>query len=316
MPRAPERSRKESSHAIERAQIFRMIHSPDRPLKGVSHRDIPREADCRRIILDWKTGKEKPPIMRSRRTSRNLEKATECMNGIRLELEKTEYRGNYEKQNLRRRRGFQAELPLNPTWTAEDGLRYRILPEPQYVSQQTLLPKTTYTPQSMTTTTKSSADASTSPMSSPIVYTSPSTQSSSRQPRGLCNSCKAEFTMSTSSFYEDDESILHSSACFPHVNHLASKARCEYSGSVYSLDTSSTDDRKLTVSPVLLDDADDAISSMPSCSIIGDASALRRNSRRGTVEEEQVDLYDLDWADYYFDQDNFALDNGTRGEPG
>lgn len=318
-----------------------MKHFPDRPPKGVSHKDIPRETDCRRIILSWKTGKEKPPIIRSRRSSRNLEKATECMNGIRLELEKTEYRGNYEKENLRRRRGFQAELTLKRTWTAEDGLRYRILPEPQYVSQQTLLPNTTYTPQSMTTATKSSPNVSPSPMSSLIVYTSPSTQSSfvrrqsptlppftcplcrshSRDSQGgLCNSCKAEFTMSTSSFYEDDESILHSSAYFPHGNHLALEARCGYSSSVYSQDTNSTDDRKFIASPVLLDDADDPISP------IGDGNAKIPNTsgpavypelnRRATVEEEQFDLYDLDWADYYFDKDNFALNNGARGELG
>ncbi|KAL6700930.1 hypothetical protein J3F84DRAFT_359659 [Trichoderma pleuroticola] len=193
------------------------------------------------------------------------------------------------------------------------------------------------------TTAQSSPDVSPSPTSSPIVYTSPSTQSSPVHPQspvlftcplchshsrdsqgGLCNSCKEEFTTSTSSFYEDDESILHSSACFPHTRHIASEARCEYSSSVYSLDTSSTDDREFTASPVLLDDADDSILSVPPCSTIGDESAqipntsgpksYQNQNRSATVEKEQLDLYDLDWADYYFDKDNFALNNGARRE--
>ncbi|PKK46360.1 hypothetical protein CI102_7497, partial [Trichoderma harzianum] len=256
----------------------------------------------------------------------------ECMNGIRLEVERREYQENYENQSLRQRRGIQTELTLNTTCCqmAEDCRRYRILSEPQYVSQQILLPRTTYNPQSMTKTSQLYQDASPSPVSSPIVYTSsPATESStvcSQSPAlftcplcrsqsidnhdGLCNTCKEEFTMSTSSFYEDDESILHSSACFP--QHLASKSLCSYSGSVYSLDTSSTDDRKSTVSPILLDVADDPTLSVPLCWMIGDENitgpnksgraSYQNQNRRASVEKEQLGLYDLDWADYYFDR--------------
>ncbi|KAF3077285.1 hypothetical protein CFAM422_000209 [Trichoderma lentiforme] len=117
--------------------------------------------------------------------------------------------------------------------------------------------------------------------------------------------------MSTSSsFYEDDESILHSSACFP--QRLTSKSHYSYSSSVYSLDTSSTDDRKSPVSPILLDVADDPTLSVPLCWMIGDENipgpnksgpaSYRNQNRRASVEKEQLDLYDLDWADYYFDR--------------
>lgn len=275
-----------------------------------------------------------PPIMRRRRTSRDLEKEKRCMNGIRLEVERREHQESYENQSLRQRRGIWAELTLDTSCgqTAEDGRRYRILAEPQYVSQQILLPRTTYNPQSMIKTSQPLPDVSPSPIFSPTVYASPSTRASSIHPQnpalplftcplcrsqsrdshdGLCNTCKAEFTMSTSSsFYEDYESILYSSACFP--QHLASKSRCSYSSSVYSLDTSFTDDRKSTVSPILLDVADDPTLSVPLCWMIGDENipgpnksgpaSYQNQNRRASVEKEQLDLYDLDWADYYFDR--------------
>ncbi|KAL7915108.1 hypothetical protein GGI35DRAFT_169683 [Trichoderma velutinum] len=343
--RTPQRlSRKESSHTVEKGQEFRMVHFPDRPLKRVSYRDIPIEADCRRILLDWKTEKMKPPIVRSRRTSRDLEKESEYMSRMRLEVERRECQQNYENQSLRR--DIQAKLALNPTsgQMAEYGNTYRSPPAPEYVSQQTLLPRTTYNPECMMKTAQSLQDVSHSPMS-PHKYATPSTQSSTVRPQsptlppftcplcrshsrhnqdGLCNSCKAEFTISCSNFCEDDESILHSSACFPHAKHLARKARCDYSSSVYSLNTSPITNSKLSVSPVFLDDADDPILSVLPSSIRGDASAQVSNTsgpvtypnqnRRATVEKEQLDLYDLDWAEFYFDEDNFALNNGTREE--
>ncbi|KAL6805540.1 hypothetical protein J3E68DRAFT_17042 [Trichoderma sp. SZMC 28012] len=357
MPHATDKKRKESSRAVERTQEFRVVHFPDRPLKRAPYAEIPSKEHCESMLVAWRTGKVQPPIMRSRRTSRDLEnyenqslrhppimrrrrtsrdlkKETECMNEIRLEVERREHHENYGNQSLRQRRGIQTELTLDTTCgqTAEDGFRYRIVPEPQHVSQPYILPRTTYNPQSMTKTSQPLPDVSPSPIFSPTVYTSPSTRASSVHPQnpalplftcplcrsqsrdnhdGLCNTCKAEFTMSaSSSFYEDDESILHSSACFP--QHLASKSRCSYSSSVYSQDTSSTDDRKSTVSPILLDVADDPTLSVPLCWMIGDENIPRTNrsgpasyqnqNRRASVEKEQLDLYDLDWADYYFDR--------------
>lgn len=355
MPHATEKNRKESSRAVERTQEFRMVHFPDRPLKRAPYAEIPIEEDCKSILEDWWTGKAQPPIMRSRRTSRDLEnyenqglrpppimrrrrtsrdlkKETACMNGIRLEVERREHQENYKSQSLRQRRGIQPELTLDTSCgqTAEDGFRYRIVQEPQYVSQQTLLPRTTYNPHSMTKASQLLQDTSHSSISSPTKYTSPSTQAStvcSQSPAlftcplcrsqskdnhdGLCGSCKAEFTMSaSSSFYEDDESIVHSSASFP--QHLASKSRCSYSSSVYSLDTSSTDDRKSTLSPILLDVANDPTLSVPLCWMIGDENipgpnksgpaSYQNQNRRASVEKEQLGLYDLDWADYYFDR--------------
>lgn len=274
-----------------------------------------------------------PPIMRPRRTSRDLGKEAECMNRIRREVERREHRENYKSQSLRQRRGIQTELTLDTTCgqTAEDGYRYRIVQEPQYVSQPYILPRTTYNPHSMTKASQPLPDVSPSPIFSPTVYnSSPATQFStvrSQSPAlftcplcrsrsrdnhdGLCKTCKAEFTMSaSSSFYEDDESILHSSACFP--QYLASKSHCSYSSSVYSLDSSCTDDRKSTLSPILLDVADDPTLSVPLCWMIGDESirgpnrsgpaSYQNQNRRASVEKEQLDLYDLDWADYYFDR--------------
>ncbi|UKZ46267.1 hypothetical protein TrVGV298_000468 [Trichoderma virens] len=117
-------------------------------------------------------------------------------------------------------------------------------------------------------------------------------------------------------FCEDDESILCSSACLPSVEHLAPKELYGYSSSVYSSDTSSTDNNKLATSPQLLGDADNTISPVSSSSSMEDPCILGPDTRklashpsqyeRTEMEEEYLDLYDRDWAEYYFDESNFT----------
>lgn len=238
------RNRNESSRGVERVQEFCMVHFPDRPLKRISYRDIPRESECRQILLDWKTGKVKPP---------------------------------------------------------------RVVSNPQLI----------------TATTKSLPDGShqsthsTVYPQSPIIppFTCPLCRSPSNDNQGgLCSTCKAEFAMSFSDSWESDMTTSQSSSRFKLYTR---KARCYYSSSVYSLDTCFVDNSRFSVLPVSLNDVDDPILPVSPSSIIEDASApaldtnipaIHQNQDRGAVVEiEQLDLYDLDWAEYYFDENNFVL---------
>lgn len=328
------KQRKESSRATEKGQEFRIVHLPDRPLKRISYRDIPKETDCKRIFLDWKTGKVKPPRVRSRRLSRNIERRWDeesvRMNGMCLGLERGEYQESCENQsyNLGIQKGpSRAALIPSSSQMATHGITHRKLQESQHASQQIIQPRTTYNPQPSLKTTHSllpdeslpSTQSSTLSPQSPAIplFACPLCRSPSKDNQGgLCNTCKAEFAMSSSVFCEDDESSLYSSACFLPVEHLATVARYSYSSSVYSLGRNSIENSRFSVSPVSLGDGDDPILPVSPCSSIGDACAPAPDTRISACCPNQygrdADLYDLDWAEYYFDEKNFAPPKNGR----
>ncbi|KAL7795430.1 hypothetical protein V8C37DRAFT_42192 [Trichoderma ceciliae] len=343
-PSPRKRKHKEPTSTAERGNQFRVVHLPDRPLERVSHGAIPAEMDCGRIFLDWKSGKVRPPRVRSKRISRNLEgerraENSASMDETRLRFKREEYTDHHSNQ--RRGRGNQEVSDMAPSLSSTGGMARRSIKyirsqKPPQPPQQTLLPTKVHShhhlplrpPQPPSDQIYSPARHSSAYPQSPALsaFTCPLCRSSSADnDGGLCGTCKAEFAISSSGFGEEDEYDLHLPAWFPRTEQPTASALGDStcSSSVYSSGENSLGNGGFSVSPELPAGSDDPMLAVSPCSSIDDsctpvadmgipASYLDQHERGG-VETEETDLYELDWAEYYFNENNFRHTKDLKG---
>ncbi|KAL6878996.1 hypothetical protein J3F83DRAFT_273677 [Trichoderma novae-zelandiae] len=158
-----------------------------------------------------------------------------------------------------------------------------------------------------------------SPPPSPSIPTSTRVCFLCRRPSdskgGLCGACTAEYAMPSSGLDDDgDDDEDEESRIRVRSPRSYSSSVYSDSSSVYSLDAAPVNDDALTVSNLLVDDADDSILHVSPCSTVGKAFVSERTIRvmyprqheNGDSGNEYEDLYGLDWAEYYFNDEYFA----------
>ncbi|PTB69560.1 hypothetical protein BBK36DRAFT_1110257 [Trichoderma citrinoviride] len=182
---------------------------------------------------------------------------------------------------------------------------------------------------SPTTTTSSNSSSSPSiPTSIQVCFLCRVPSRGEEGKDGLCNACKTEYTMPPNGLHDndgnddDDDDVDEDRGGIHDPPRSYSSSIYSDSSSVYSMDARTpVNDDALTVSTASLDGVEDSVLLVSPCPTVGKACVSEtgmqaiypgRHGKRG-AGTGSPDLYDLDWAEYYFNDTYFADVKGVWG---
>ncbi|TFB04458.1 hypothetical protein CCMA1212_003941 [Trichoderma ghanense] len=133
---------------------------------------------------------------------------------------------------------------------------------------------------------------------------------------GLCGACKGEYAMPSGGLEDDGVGLDDEKSAICRPSRSYSSSIYSESSSVYSLDATPVDDDALAVSHVSVDDAGGSASLVFPSPTVGKACVSEtgmqamHSSQLDKRDTDGEDLYDLDWAEYYFNDEHFAQVKG------